>query len=380
LKSSITENPNSIDELISGERDTILDLNSMMREQNTIVFKDNLLKSSLVIIFTKPILINTVFGDLEKGLSFLSPYVDDYSILNAEPILGDKDNIIEGLENEIPSITPENGPPVSLAGYCQPIDENDPSISKTAGIIVPLDSSISSDKTADSTIRSMLNFFGFFILIITSIIITPIAHRILIIELILDNENFSAQRKLNRTKAAEFYTGIVFFGFAIAFINYGIINKSSLSTILGFYAFIFLVSSILVLQYKRIFNPLEYLTQFKTKGVLPTFENSETDWGFISDNILMLFFNTKKETNPDPETREKEPYVTNYQFQPYFIILVIIYSLLIYLFRRLKVSGDGGSFFLTSIYFYVLLFSIYIISLVSHYRIVNTRLDKTNIS
>jgi hypothetical protein len=410
LKSLLAQQPTKIDNLINGMDDTLLDLNALLKGQKTIVFKNNLLKSALVVIFTEPIIINTVFptGSLKPGLDFLAPYVNTYSILKAEPILGNKseyktkDKIIEGVENpgdsgmfgdfEIPDIdgssetqvVPSNdipegeysgGPSVSIAGYCQPIDETDPTISQTAGIIVPMNSETSKNEAANSTIKTLLNFVGFFVLIIAAVFITPVAHRVLIVELILDNDEFSAQRKLNRSNAADTYTGAILFGFAIAFINYGIINNTPLSTILGFYCFIFLMASIMVLQYHRMTSPDTYLSQFKTKGVVPSFEDMEMDWGFFTDNISMLFFTSKMEPNPDPLTQAKEPMKKKYSFSFTFLIFGLIYMGIYQLLNRLKISGSGGKFFLTSIYFYIFLLTIYLVALVNHYRYVNNKLN-----
>lgn len=425
LKSLIAQEPTQIDNLINGMDDTLLDLNSLLTNQKTIVFKNNLLKSALVIVFTNPIIINTVFpiGSLKPGLEFLAPYVNDYYILNAEPILGTKiiegmtgdsadsavavvdtagtgvdilNSVVEGVFGELPDVNrtdvsgvPSNDIPigrssgaagVSIAGYCQPIDETDPTISKTAGIVIPINSEVSKNKAAESTIKTLLNFVGFFVLVIAAIFITPVAHRVLIVELVLDNDEFSAQRKLNRTNAADVYTGTILFGFAIAFINYGIINNTSLSTILGFYCFIFLMASIMVLQYHRITNPDTYLNQFKTKGVVPNFENMEMDWGLFSDNISSLFFTSQMEPNADPLTKTKQPMIKKYYFSLTFVIFILIYGGLYKLLRMMKVTGEGGNFFLTSIYFYVFLLTIYLVSLVNHYRYVNNKLNYAPIS
>lgn len=423
LKSLITQEPNQIDHLIRGVDDTDLDLNSFLTKQKTIIFKNNLLKSATVIVFTNPIYINTVFerGSLKPGLNFLSPYVDTYSILEAHPILGDTDkdksNQKEGLQNRTDDLTlptdqidttnltppsnlfddltfltdstnttpPSNEIPVprptvekgvSIAGYCQPIDETDPSISQTAGIVIPINSELSKNKATDTTIKTLLNFFGFFVFIISAILITPVAHRILIVELIMDNEEFSAQRKLNRTSAADIYTATLLFGFSLAFINYGIINNKSTSTIIGFYCFIFVISSILVLQYHRISSPETYLNQFKTKGVLPSFENVEMDWNFFSDNISSLFYTKKMEPNPDPLTKATKPMVNTYHFSFGFVFFMIIYYSLYEILRRFKITGSGGDSFFTSIYTYLFLITIYFVALINHYRIVNQKLNQ----
>jgi hypothetical protein len=190
----------------------------------------------------------------------------------------------------------------------------------------------------------------------------------MIVELIHDNEDFSAQRKLNRSNAADVYTGALLFGFAIAFINYGIINNKPLATIIGFYIFVFFMASVIVLQYQRIFDPATYLNQFTTKGVTPSFDNVEMDWGLFSDNIFNLFFKTTMEKNPDPATASQKPLIPIYHFQLGWVGVVFINSAIYFLMKMLHFGGSGGSFFYTSIHFYGFLFAIYLMALIGHYR------------
>lgn len=384
-------------------KDVEFNLNPLLRSQRTVVFDDS---NTKVIIFTIPISISSAIK-WKKGL-LLSPYVGEYSIFLAKPILGEP--LIEGLvDSGIPDL-PINDPSkmpdfksvsggtasqtnfdltdekvkkgfepklgaqnknVSIAGYCTPIDETDPSIQQTAGIVLPLDSKLTSNNAANSSIKTLLNLFSFFVMVVSAVFIAPVAHRVLIIELVLDNTQFSPQRKLNRTYAADIYTGAVLFGFAIAFINYGIINNQSLATILGFDLFIFLMAAIMILQYSRIFNPKAYLEQFKDeRDVLPSFENMEMDWGFYTDNLGGLFW---KEF-PDPENPGKMKGRPQFKF----LIMILFYSLLLIVLKRLKITGKSGKFFLTSVYFYFLLFSIYLLYLLGHYNLVKERMNKMN--
>jgi len=391
------ESYTDIDALLEG-KDVELDLNSLLRPQKTVVY-------NTVILFTTPITIRSSGIRWKRGIA-LSPYVAKYSILRAKPILGEP--LIEGLDDsgmselpindlsktpnmdfgamsgsasqtnaELASMSPNLESPnqnVTVAGYCQPIDETDPSIQQTAGIVVPLDSKLTSNNAANTTIKTLLNFFGFFVMVVAAIFIAPVAHRIMIVELVLDNTQFSAQRKLNRTYAADIYTGAVVFGFAIAFINYGIINNKSLATILGFYLFIFWMASIIILQYQRIFNPKTYLEQFKdSRGVLPSFENMEMDWGFYAENLGGLFWKQV----PDPENPGK----TRGRPQFGFLIMLVFYSLIMYVLKKFKITGQSGKFFLTSVYFYMLLMSIYFLHLLGHYNLVKERMNQqTNVS
>jgi hypothetical protein len=385
-----------IDALIEG-KDVELNMNSLLSPQKTIVFNDH---SAKVIVFTIPIVISSSSIKWKKCLS-LSPYINEYSIFRAKPILGEP--LIEGLADsgmsdlpiddpskmpdlksaiggtasqttaELASMKPKLGSKnknVTIAGYCTPIDETDPSIQQTAGIVVPLDSKLATNNAANTTIKTLLNFFGFFVMVASAIFVAPIAHRVLIVELVLDNTQFSAQRKLNRAYAADVYTGAVIFGFAIAFINYGIINNKSLATILGFDLFIFLMASVIILQYSRIFNPKAYLEQFKDdRDILPSFENMEMDWGFYSDNLGGLFW---KEV-PDPENPGK----MKGRPQLGFLFMLLFYSFLMIILKKFKITGKSGKFFLTSVYFYILLLSIYLLHLLGHYNLVKERMNKS---
>jgi hypothetical protein len=393
-----------IDKLIEGstEGDVVLEMNKYITKQKAVIYKNNYLESSLVAVFTLPISVGSIFTNLKPadGVS-LAPYVNEYDVLFTEPILG---RVVEGFDKNSTKAVKTSSPqtddslsgtldygltspnktdgnvsmttmvtdsstgPVTIAGYCQPIDETDPNIAQTAGVIIPMDGNKIKNDAASSTIKTMLNFFGFFVLVITAVFVTPIAHKILIVELIMDNETFSAQNKLNRTNAADVYTGALLFGFAIAFINYGILNNTPLATVIGFYVFVFFIASVIVLQYQRIFDPATYLNQFTTKGVTPSFENVEMDWGFFTDNIFNLFFKTTMEKNPDPSTVSQKPLVPIYHFQFGFLGVAVIYAGFYFLLKWLSFSGKGGSFFYTSIYFYGLLFAIYIMALIGHYK------------
>jgi hypothetical protein len=403
----------NIDALIEG-KDVELNLNPLIIPQKTIVCNDN---SAKVIIFTTPIAIHSSSIQWKKCLT-ISPYVSEYYIFRAKPILGkslmeglvdsgmpdlpiadpskmpdmksaisgsafetiselkkiregmeDMEEDMEDMEDLGPSLGAQNKN-VTIAGYCSPIDETDPSIQQTAGIIVPLDSKLTSNNAANTTIKTLLNFFGFFVMVISATFITPVAHKILIVELVLDNTQFSAQRKLNRAYAADIYTGAVMFGFAIAFINYGIINNTSLATILGFYLFIFSMASIIIIQYGRIFNPKSYLEQFKDdRDILPSFDNMEMDWGFYTENVGGLFW--KEFPDPDnPGKMKGRP-----QFG--FLFMALLFTFIMIILRKLKIAGKSGSFFMTSIYFYMLLLSIYLLSLLGHYNLVKERMNKS---
>ena len=97
LKTDRSTPYNEIDQLIDGSEDTLLNLNSLMQSNTSIVFTNNLSKSALIVIFTTPIHIQTSLSgkNMKLALPFLSPYVNEYSIFRVQPILGEP--IIEGL-------------------------------------------------------------------------------------------------------------------------------------------------------------------------------------------------------------------------------------------------------------------------------------------
>jgi hypothetical protein len=132
---------------------------------------------------------------------------------------------------------------------------------------------------------------------------------------------------------------------------------------------IFLLASILILQYTRIFNPKTYLEQFKdARDVLPSFENMEFDMGFFIDNFVALFWKQL----PDPDNPGK----TKGQLQYGFIFMILLFGLLMFMLKTFKITGNSGKFFLTSIYFYIFLLSIYLMHLIGHYNNVKERMKQ----
>ena len=382
---------NAIDGILSME-DTVLQLNDSIQQQETIVYKNNMIQSGMVVVFTKPIYVDSTFSDMKPGGLEISPYVDEYSIMKISPILGN----VEGFKGKsIPAPTPtpnlwssmdadtepvpttkpnvssksksksKSSSPVVVAGYCQPIDETDPTISETAQVVIPMDSHIVADNATNSTLKTMMNLFGFFIIVILAVVVTPIAHKIMILELIMDNTAFSSQQLLNRSNAADVYTGLILFGSALAFINYGMINNMPFATVMGMYVFVFFISSVIILQYQRVFNPVDYLKQFAKEGEGSTasFEKIEMDWGFFSDNLFELFF--KKTMKYDSVKKTQVP---TYEFQLGWLVVLLFYGVFHMILYALQLTKKAGSFFLTSFYFYGITFGIYMRALINHYR------------
>ena len=405
---------NAIDGILSIE-DTVLQLNDSIYPQDTIVYKNNMIQSGMIVVFTRPIYVDSTFSGMKTGGLEISPYVDEYSVMKVSPILGN----IEGFggkskSKSAPTPTPtsnlwssmnpmdslsdmnplkqtdppksKGGPkgnskggsqkhtmpakvdgssPVVVAGYCQPIDETDPTIAETAQVVIPMDSHVVTDTATSSTLKTMMNLFGFFIIVIVAVIATPIAHKIMIVELIMDNTAFSSQQLLNRSNAADVYTGLILFGSALAFLNYGMINNMPFASVMGMYIFVFFITSVIILQYQRVFNPVEYLKQFAKEGQGSTasFEKIEMDWGFFSDNLFELFF--KKSMTYDPVKKMEVP---TYEFQLGWLVVILFYGLFNMILYALQLTKKAGSFFLTSFYFYGITFGIYMRALINHYR------------
>ena len=358
---------NDLDDLIGG-RDCVLTLNRYITPQKTVVYENNgYLESSLVIIFTEIIYVDSEFEELQSGTISLTPYVDSYSLMNANPVLGGLPKALEGMTSN----TTQESSPVVVAGYCQPIDETDPTIAETSGVIIPMDSKVMGDNATNTTLKTMMNFFGFFIMVIIAVMVTPIAHKIFIVELIMDNKDeFSSQQLLNRANAADIYTGAIIFGFSLAFINYGMLNNATVATIVGMYVFVFFITSVIILQYYRIFKTDEYLQQFKGKdGGKPNFNDIEMDWGLIQDNIMTLFFQRTMEPNTDPATKNTKPEIPVYHFQFGFLVVLLFYLVFLLILHAFNLTKKMGSFFYTSLNFYGVTFGIYMRALINHYRL-----------
>lgn len=338
-------NGSQIDELISGKIDTILNLNKYIESSNGIYYNN----SENVIIFTKPIIISSHISDY-KSPEIMVPFNKNYSIVTIKNL----GNIYEGLENT----------PKTLAAYCQPIDENDPSIGETSSILIPSSGEVAINDATNTTIKTAINFCCFFLMLLFVIIIIPIIYKHFLLVLILDNEKLNAQGKLNRLSTADWFMSIILFLFSFALINNGISSNKSIYTIVGFYIFVFFLSSFLVLQYNRLFYKNDFLKQFNPNYKLetddPKFENISIDpIGLISDTFSSLF--VSKEI--DSETQKE---YLKFQFGGIFTVLVVftVFFLMLYF------SGfnDSSTSALMSLYFYIFIFSIYISVYIQYIR------------
>jgi hypothetical protein len=348
---------NQIDELISGNSDTDITLNDFISSDNAVVYANSFMNQSYVILFTTPILVGSVFQDMTPGPFEIAPYVDNYSIVTASPILGDDMPMIEGFREGN----------TNMAGYCTPIDENDPTIGEMASYELPNDSPYVKNTALDSSIKTILNFVGFFMMILFGAFAVPSIHKNLLFDLVMDNDSFTPQRKFDRLRAVEMFTFIIFFGFAISFINNGILTSNSNATVTGLYIFIFFIEAFIILQYKRISDQDKFLNSFGSPQ--PVADNSTVDFiGFIKDNVMGLLF--KKTMIPDPDDKTKK--IPKMDFQFTFIGVIGIYLFLHFVIIQPQKLTQNKSIIL-SIPFYAFFLSMYLMSLINHYWYVYTK-------
>lgn len=282
-----------IDDIVEGKLGVELVLNGIIESDTAILYNNHFIKNAVVAIFTKPILVGSRFSKLRSGNLYIAPYSETYKTITVEPILGGF-GVVEGFV--------EGNTTQQMAGYCTPISETDPDVTNSATIMLDANSSLAANSSINTTLATATNFFGFFMLMLFAVFATPAGYKYLLVELVLDNDTFDPQMKLNRMSAVDMVTSILIFSFAFAFINYGITNGSTSSLLIGFYVFLFFLTSLIVLQYNRIFNENEYLEQFGVGSSIPSFKNIRNDLGgLIYDNVRELFF-VKKTIKDGNET------------------------------------------------------------------------------
>lgn len=351
-----------IDSLINSSSDITIHLNNYILSNEAIYYKT---KSKNVLIFTTPILVSSHFDNIQfPSTNILNPYSNDYTILKTNKLL---DNI-EGFKQE------NDDNYVDVATYCQPIDEEDPTIGVSTDVLIPSDGKVSINKSITSQITTALNFFAFFILVLFVVIVVPSLYKYFIINLVLENkyneEQFNGEKLLNRLSAIDIYIGFLLFGFSFSLINYGIVNNKPIDTILGFYVFIFFISSFIVLKYKRTFENKNFLEIFGFKNIESVDEsqkimnNIHPDiYGLFMENIVQLFIKKEKIDN------DKSIYKIQFNFIIVAIIFGISYGLLSY-YDMLKMNGTS---ILTSIPLYMFFLSIYIAVYIKYIYDINKR-------
>lgn len=354
-----------IDSLINTSSCT-LDLNGIISSSHAIYYKTD---TENVLIFTEPILVISKFDDFAASSFILNPYSHDYKIVKTN-------KLIEGFKEGVTDIGN-----VDIATYCQPIDEEDPSIGISADVMIPADGKVAINKSTTSQITTAINFFAFFILVLFVVIVVPVMYKYFIIDLVLENKYddppFTPAGMLNRLSAIDIFICFLLFGFSFSFINFGIVNNQPILTIFGFYVFIFFISSFIVLQYKRTFDIVTFLTSFgftdlsadSQKNIM---NNIHPDlFGLFKDNITQLFIKKVKSNGG-----------TAYKIQFNFIIVALIFGLTYGLLMRYGILNTSGKSILTSIPFYMFFVCVYIAVYIKYaYDVTNrTKSDAQNVT
>jgi hypothetical protein len=174
-------------------------------------------------------------------------------------------------------------------------------------------------------------------------------YKYFIIDLVLQNNFTDNQQYLNRLSAIDIYISLLLFGFSFSLINVGIINNKPIDTIIGFYVFIFFISSFIVLKYKRTFEIDDFIKLLFPNGGVNKDElmnNIKPDiMGLFMDNISQLFIKKEKD---------------KYKIQFNFIIVIGIFLAFYFILKMYGMEQMNGSSILTSLPFYMFLLSIYI--------------------
>lgn len=351
LQSSEKNAKTNLDIFIKGETDVSLDINTYITDETCIFYETN---KENVIIFPTPITVNSNFNNY-KSENILGSPSDKYYMVNIKPALGNinKGNIgkrnIEGFKEGV------DGEYIDVATYCQPIDEEDPTMGVKSDVIIPADGQVSINKATTSQLNIAVNFFGFFILVLFVGLVIPKMYHYFIVILVLDNkyiyeDTITAQKMLNRLGAIDIFLCFLLFMLSFSMINNGIINDIPMNTIIGFYIFIFFLTSFIFIQAHRLINESQFLELFKVNNILPTFADMDPDWGgFIYDNIMIL-----------------KQYKLLFTF-------AFVYGILYFLLYISNMSKLSGTSFFTSIQFYMIFISIYICIYIHHILQVNIR-------
>ena len=358
-----------IDDLMEGNTGFDLILNSIIQSDTAILYENNFVKNAVVVIFTTPILVGSTFEKLRTGDIYISPYSETYKTISVEPILGGFDSYpIEGFQEGVESKNTNT----QMAGYCTPISETDPDATNAATIMLDANSALAANSTVNTTLTTATNFFGFFVLMLFAVFATPSAYKYLLLDLVLDNDTFDPQMKLNRMAAVDMATCIIAFAFAFAFINFGITNGNTGALLTGFYVFLFFLTSLIVLQYNRIFNETEYLEQFGVGSSIPSFKNVRNDLGgLIYDNMRQLFF--KKTTiKVGNETK------TINQFSYAGVLLLLIYVVFYIILNSYKMWNSKSSFLFISIPVAFFFLSWYLVVMIHYFWHTFTKVTATN--
>ena len=336
-------------------------LNKYLNTSERVILYDSpgYLWNQTVVLFSKPILVNSRFDDFISDPELFHSTTNTYTVLASQqitemsPISLDEfeESVIEGYTGN----TGNTGN--TKTAYCQPIDVIDSSISASANLEIPLTGKYSPNDATNNMVRVILNFVAFFALLIATFFGIPYVYDIFIVQLILFNKTLlTGQDKLNRLRSVDIFVSVVLITFVFVLITSGVSTNNTPQVIIGFFFFIFIAVSIIRIQIIKN-DPTEFLKQFGSNVYFSTIKDDVGN--FLKDNFTYLLY-----------TKTGDP--PNYSFSFSSIIIVFgFFVALVFTAAMMKLvkmpsrnikglknpkSNQSGA----SIYFYIAVFSIYL--------------------
>jgi hypothetical protein len=208
---------------------TSITLNDYIESTTAIVYENDDLIQSPILIFTTPILINSNLTNLKQSHLYLAPYVNNYNTSTVKVIL---ENKVEGLD--------------TMAGYCQPISEHESA--EANKLLLEVDTSLTPNKTVITT--TIYNWIMFVAIIVFTIGMFPLIYTWMFIRLIKVSDQ-PPQQKLSRLYAIDIILILLFFGSSINFIYKGAVYDNMYESYIGIIIFITLICSIISIGIQR---------------------------------------------------------------------------------------------------------------------------------
>ena len=268
-------------------------LNNFLENGQRVIMYDSpgYLLNQTVILFTKPVLVSSDFTDFNTDPNLFHLVTEKYKVLVSQMKNGDlnknkyldvSESLDEGFSNIFGGKIIEG---LTKTAYCQPIDNIDPSVSATANLEIPLSGQYSPNDATNNMVRIILNFVSFLTLLVATFFGVPFLYELFIIKLILSNDGFTSQDKLNRLGSVDIYTSCVVVSFIFVLITGGISSNNTPKVIMGFFMFMFFVVAFLRIQFLK----QDTDTFLKPFGGNAFFSNVKFDIGsFVIDNLKYL--------------------------------------------------------------------------------------------
>ena len=268
-------------------------LNQYLASGDRVIIYDSYgyLWNQTVILFSKPILVNSTFTDFVLDPELFHSYTNEYKVLACQQIDESsnhdelsldqyEDSIIEGFDG------------ITKTAYCQPIDVIDSAVADTANLEIPLTGKYSQNDATNNMVRMILNFTAFFTLLVMTFFGIPFVYDIFIIQLIFFNTGLAtAQDKLNRLRSVDIFTTVVFVSFIFVLITGGVSTNNIPQVIVGFFIFIFFAVSFIRVQILKN-DATSFLKDF---GSNVYYSMIKDDIGnFLKDNVVYLLYSKKQ--------------------------------------------------------------------------------------